>query len=85
MYCTTQKARRSPQASSVILVYVLTNVIYEPRKNNSPSLISADTEICPHNGTAALCGVFNDTKSFSHWAYIVVYGWNAKNLEAIVA
>jgi len=72
MYCTTQKARRLPKASSVIPVRVFTKVIYEPRKNNSPSIITADPETCPHNGTATLCGIFNDTESFSHWAYIVL-------------
>jgi len=62
MYCTTQKARRLPKARSVILVRVFIKVIYEPCKNNSLSITSADNETCLHNSTAALCGTFNGTK-----------------------
>ena len=87
MYCTNQKARRLPKASSENLECVVTNVIYEPRKNNTPSIISADTETCPHNGQAEMCGVFCDTEFLVLGLYSAecwVYGWNAKNLEVIV-
>jgi hypothetical protein len=79
MYYATQKARHLPKGSSVILVHVFTKVIYEPCRNNPPSIITADTETCSHNG-AALCGIFNDTESFSHWAYIVL---NAEFMDEI--
>jgi hypothetical protein len=69
---TPRQKERLPKAKSVILVHVFTKVIYEPCKNNSPSIITANTETRPHNGTAALCGIFNDTESFSCWVYIVL-------------
>jgi len=77
MYCTTQKARRLPKASSVILVHVFIKVIYEPCKNNSLSIITADNETCPHNSTAALCGTCNGTKFLTlglHRAECWAYG-----------